>query len=102
MLLRNVKLCLRHSEIIHYADSEITAACGGSDEEWQPKGLRNSITASKASHFTGSQIRFHPAQAGFHSARLGRISLLILNSEIARSGSEIHGWSHERNYPLCR
>ncbi len=48
MLLRNVKLCLRHSEIIHSVDSEITAACGGSDEEWQPKGLRNSITASKA------------------------------------------------------
>ncbi len=36
------------SEIIHCVDSEITAACGGSEKVWQPKGLRNSITASKA------------------------------------------------------
>ena len=33
--------------------------------------------------------RFHPEQAGFHSVRKGRISLLILNSEIALTGSEI-------------
>jgi len=56
------------SEIIRVADSEIVPCGtvklpphgGGSDEEWQPKGLRNSITAAKGSNFTGSPEPISP------------------------------------------
>ena len=80
---------------------EVTAACGGSDEEWQHTGAAECHHCEQSVAILSARMsRFHPAQAGFHSARTGRISLLILNSEIALTGSEIHGWSHERNYPL--
>ena len=82
MLLRNVKLCLRHSEIIHYADSEITAACGGSDEERQPKGLRKDNTLGgrrlavdpccQSSNFTGSHETISPGARRISLWQLGQ------------------------------
>jgi len=61
---------------------------GGSDEEWQPKGLRKDNTLGgrrlavdpccQSSNFTGAQSRFHAALTGFHSAQMSRISLLFL------------------------
>ena len=89
MLLRNVKLCLRHSEIINYADSEITAETAVVKKYGSPRACGILSLLQKAAISPARMSRFRPAQAGFHSARMGRISLLILNSEIALTGSEI-------------
>ena len=52
-----------------------------------PKGCGIPSLRAKRSNFTGSQSRFHPAKAGFHSARTGRISLLLPKGEIVPVGT---------------
>ena len=92
------------SEIIRVADSEIVPCGtvklppphgGGSDEEWQPKGLRKDNTlgghrfvvalcCQRQQFHRLRMSRFHPARAGFHSARKGGISLLLSERDSAR------------------
>ena len=49
-----------------------------------PKGCGRIMLLPKAAISPARQSRFHPARAGFHSARKGRISLLSPESDSAR------------------
>ncbi len=60
MLLCNVKLCLRHSEIIHSVDSEITAVTAVVIEFGSPAGCGIPSLRAKRSNFTGSHELISP------------------------------------------
>ena len=55
------------SEIVPVGTVKLPPPGGGSDEEWQPKGLRKGNTAAGGCNFTGSREPISPG--------VGRISL---------------------------
>ncbi len=96
------------SEIIHCVDSEITALPAVVKKNGSPKGCGIPSLLTEAAISPARQSRFHPARAGFHSARKGRISLLLSESDSARYAREKNALAgmeksrRERGKPLSR
>jgi len=73
-----------------------------------PKGCGIPSLLPEAAISPARRSRFHPARAGFHSARKGRISLLLPERESARHAREKNALAgmeksrRERGKPLSR